>query len=393
MTSYDLNTPLDIDYYDVFGDIPEADRQWWDKARAVAAKILPETAEAWDKAEYRLEWAKALGDAGLLADGVVAAELPQLSPLAAGLVAMELHRCDGSLGTILGVQAGLAMRTIAMYGTEDQKQRYIGPMSRAEELGSFALTEPDHGSDSVGLETRMRFDGDEIVIDGEKKWIGNGASGGTTVVFARDEEGNVRGVLVPQDTPGYRAENIRGKVSLRAIHQAHITLTDVRVPKDNLLPGVKNFKDVSKVLLATRVGVAWAALGHATAVFEAALTYAKERIQFGKPLVKFQMVQERLTKMLSQVVTLQLHCRQLAELDAQGKLTDTQAALGKYTATRAAREVCAIGRDMLGGNGILLEHRVVRHFADIEALHTYEGTESIQALLVGRDITGTGAFV
>ncbi|MGO1958699.1 MAG: acyl-CoA dehydrogenase family protein [Canibacter sp.] len=393
MTSYNLDEPLDFDYFNVFQDVPEADRAWWQKARDVGQPLLTEAEQAWESAAYPMNWVTALGEAGLYADGIDSEYLPKLSPLAAGLVAMELHRVDGSLGTILGVQGGLAMRTIAMFGSDEQQARYIPAMATGEELGSFALTEPTHGSDSTSLETSMRIDGDEIVLNGEKKWIGNGASGGITVVFCRDEAGDVRGVLVPQDTPGYEATVITGKVALRAIHQAEITFTNVRVPKDNLLPRLKNFKDVSAVLFATRVGVAWAALGHATAVFEAALTYAQERIQFGKPLVKFQLVQERLTEMLSDLTGLQLYCKQLATLDAARELTQAQASLGKYTATRSARRIASTARDMLGGNGILLEHHVIRHAADLEALHTYEGTESVQALLVGRDITGTGAFV
>jgi glutaryl-CoA dehydrogenase len=393
MTAYDLNEPLDTDYFQVFEDIPDEDRRWWQKARSVGTSLAPEIADAWDRAEYPLHWAKVLGEAELYADGMDDARLQKMSPLAAGLVAMELHRIDGSLGTILGVQGSLAMRAIVMYGSEEQKQQLIPPMARGDLLGSFALTEPEHGSDSTSLETSMRIDGDEIVLSGAKKWIGNGASGGVTVVFCRDEAGDVRGVLVDQETPGYRASVITGKVALRAIHQAEIHLDDVRVPRENLLPHLRNFKDVSAVLFATRVGVAWAALGHATAAFEAALSYARQRIQFGRPIAKFQMVQERLTEMLSGVTSLQMYCRQLARLAERGELSDTQASLGKYTATRTAREICAVARDMLGGNGILLEYNVMRHFADVEALHTYEGTESVQALLVGRDITGVGAFV
>lgn len=392
MTDYSLEQPLDTDFYGVFADVPDADREHWMRARRYLDEILPEVNEAWDRADYPLHWATRMGEMDLFVDGIDAPGLTPMSPLAAGLVTMEMHRGDGSLGTILGVQGGLALRTVAMFGSAKQKDDLLLPLARAEVFGAFALTEPEHGSDSVGLETSVRTDGDELVLNGSKKWIGNGSVGGITIVFARDEEGNVRGVIVPQETPGYHAETITGKVSLRAIWQAEITLTDVRVSKENLLPEIKSFKDVSAVLFATRAGVAWAACGHATAVFEAALSYAKQREQFGQPIAARQMVQERLTEMLSELTSLQLHCRQLATLDAAGTLTPTQASLAKYTATRGARRLCAIARDMLGGNGILLENHVVRHFADIEALHTYEGTESIQALLVGREITGIGAF-
>ncbi|ACV76469.1 acyl-CoA dehydrogenase family protein [Nakamurella multipartita] len=385
-------TALDTDYYAVFADVPEADRLFWKRARTFAEDTLAEVNQAWDQGEYPLHLARRLGELDLLTDGVVGPGLTPMSPLAAGLVNMEISRGDGSMGTVIAVQGGLALRSIALFGSAEQQARWLVPLARGEKLGAFALTEPTHGSDSVALETTAVRDGDGWVINGCKRWIGNGSVGDVTVVWARDEQGHVRGFLVEQDTPGYRGETIRGKASLRAIHQAHITLTDVRVPLDAVLPGTHSFKDASRVLLATRLGVAWAALGHATAVFEAALTYSRTRIQFGKPLASFQLVQERLTRMLATLTTMQLTCRHLAALDQAGTLTPTQAALAKYTNTRGARELAAIARDMLGGNGILLENHVIRHMADVESLHTYEGTESIQALLIGRDLTGISAF-
>jgi glutaryl-CoA dehydrogenase len=387
-----VSTALDTDYYAVFTGIPEADRLFWKRARTFAEETLDEVNEAWDRAEYPIHLARRLGELDLLTDGVAGPGLSPMSPLAAGLVNMEISRGDGSMGTVIAVQGGLALRSIAYFGSDEQKATWLVPLARGEKLGAFALTEPAHGSDSVALETTAVRDGDSWVLNGEKKWIGNGSVGDVTVVWARDEAGHVRGFLVEQSTPGYDGRTIRGKASLRAIHQAHITLTDVRIPLDAVLPGTHSFRDASKVLLATRLGVAWAALGHATAVFEAALTYAKERVQFGKTLASFQMVQERLTRMLAQLTTMQLTCRHLAALDEAGTLTPTQAALAKYNNTRGAREMAATARDLLGGNGILLENHVIRHMADIESLHTYEGTESIQALLIGRDLTGIGAF-
>ncbi len=392
MPDYDISMPLDTDYYGVFADIPAADRAFWDRARGFAEETLDEVNEAWDKAEYPLHLARKLGELDLLTDGVVGPGLTPMSPLAAGLVNMEISRGDGSMGTVVAVQGGLALRSIALFGSAEQKERWLVPLARAEKLGAFALTEPDHGSDSVALETTARRDGDEWVITGEKKWIGNGSVGDVTVVWARDDDGNVRGFLVEQDNPGYHATTITGKGSLRAIHQARIVLEGARVPLDAVLPGTRTFKDASVVLFATRLGVAWSALGHATAVFEAALNYSTRRIQFGKPLAGFQLVQERLTMMLSQLTSMQLHCLRLAALDDAGTLRPIQASLAKYHNTRAAREIAAMARDMLGGNGILLENHVIRHLADIESLHTYEGTESVQSLLIGRDLTGISAF-
>jgi len=395
---YDVTSPLDTDYYAVFADVSGADRDAWERARTLVGEYSDRMAQAWDRAEYPVEVLPRMGELHLLGDGVEHPDLTPMSPLAAGLVNMELSRGDGSLGTILAVQGGLALRTLVFYGSDVQKDRWLRPLATGGVLGSFALTEPVHGSDSTSLETVARRDGGDWVISGAKKWIGNGASGGITFVWARiDDEtdtdhGQVGCFLVEQDAPGYTGTVIEGKVSLRAIHQAHIRLDGVRVPGDARLPGAHSFKDTSRVLFATRSGVAWSALGHATACFEAALAYSTQREQFGKPLARFQMVQERLTQMLAELTAMQLYCRRLADVEASGALRPTQASLAKYHNTRAARRIAQTARDVLGGNGILLENRVIQHMADIEAIHTYEGTESVQALLIGRDLTGMGAF-
>jgi len=395
---YDVLGRLDTDYYAVFSDIPDADRDVWQRTQGFVDEVGDRMREAWDAAEYPLDIARRFGELDLLNDGIDHPRLTRFSPLAAGLVNMEISRGDGSLGTVLAVQGGLALRTLALFGGDAQQERWLTPVARFEVPAAFALTEPDHGSDSVSLETVARRDGDEWVLRGAKKWIGNGASGGITFVWARvDDEGdehhgNVRCFLVEQDRPGYTGTVIGGKASLRGIHQAHIALDDVRVPTDAVLPGTRTFKDASTVLYATRSGVAWSALGHATACYEAALQYAQQRVQFGKPLARFQMVQERLAHMLEDLTAMQLYCRRLADLEASGGLRPTQASLAKFHNTRAARRVAATARDLLGGNGILLENGVMQHMADIEAIHTYEGTESVQALLLGRDITGVSAF-
>ena len=402
--AYDVTGRLGTDYYAVFADIPDADRAVWQRAQAFVDEVGDRMHAAWDAADYPLDLARRLGELDLLNDGVEHPDITRFSPLAAGLVNMEVSRGDGSLGTVVAVQGGLALRTLALHGSPEQQARWLKPVARAEIPAAFALTEPDHGSDSVSLATVARrapsasSGTDGWVLRGTKKWIGNGASGGITLVWARVEDesapdhGDVRCFLVEQSTPGYTGTVITGKGSLRGIHQAHIALDDVRVPLDAVLPGAKTFKDASTVLYATRSGVAWSALGHATACYEAALQYAQQRTQFGKPLAKFQMVQERLAQMLEELTGMQLYCRHLADLETSGGLRPTQASLAKYHNTRAARRIAATARDLLGGNGILLESGVMQHLADIEAIHTYEGTESIQALLIGRDITGLSAF-
>ncbi|MFG6446587.1 acyl-CoA dehydrogenase family protein [Microbacterium sp. P07] len=398
VSHYDVLGRRGTDYYAVFADVEGADLDAWKRAQTFIDEVGTRMQAAWDAADYPVDLVPRMGELELFADGIDDPELPVSSPLAAGLINMEVSRGDGSLGTIVAVQGGLALRTLALFGSAAQRDRWLQPLSRGAVLGAFALTEPDHGSDSVSLDTVARRDGDEWVLRGTKKWIGSGASGGITFVWARvddegaPEHGAVRCFLVEQSTPGYTGTVIPGKVSLRAIHQAHIALDDVRLPLDAVLPGSRSFKDASTVLYATRSGVAWSALGHATACYEAALSYATQRVQFGKPLAKFQLIQERLTQMLADLTAMQLYCRRLADLEASGGLRPTQASLAKYHNTRAARRVAATARDLLGGNGILLENGVMQHMADIEAIHTYEGTESVQALLLGRDITGMSAF-
>ena len=391
--------PAAADHFSLFQDVAGEDLKAWADARSLADEVLPRINDWWDRGEYPIELIARLGELDLLTDGLDVPGHRTLSPLGAGLVNMELSRIDGSVGTMVGVQGGLALRSIMLLGSAEQKQRWAEPLATGAEHAAFALTEPDHGSDSVSLETVARRDGDELVLTGEKRWIGNGAGCHLSVVWARIDDaadpalhGQVSGFLVDQSLPGYEAEVIRGKVALRAIHQAHITLDEVRVGLDQRLPGARSFKDTSRVLFATRAGVAWGALGHAIACYEAALEHAQNRIQFGRPLAKAQHVQVRLSDMLQTLTSMQLYCRRLADLEAAGTIRPEQASLAKVHNTRAAREIASNARDLLGGSGILLENRVIRHRSDIEALHTYEGTDTMQSLIVGRSITGTSAF-
>jgi glutaryl-CoA dehydrogenase len=390
----DIGRALGTDYFLLRDELTAQELDYLDRTRQfVDEEVLPVMPDYWERAELPLDLVRRLGELGLVGDGIDGYGCPPMSPVAAGLIQMELSRGDGSLGTLLGVQAGLAMRSIAMFGTEEQKRRWLPPMSQMEALGAFALTEPEHGSDSVALETTARRVGREYVIDGAKRWIGSGSLADVVVVWARDSmDGQVKGFLVEGGTPGYHARVIQGKASVRAVWQADIELHGVRVPVSARLPGAGTFKDVGRVLASTRVTCAFAALGHALGAYDAALTYCRERRQFGRPLVSFQIVQERLVKMLAEVTAMQLYCLRVGRLGGSDQLRDTIAGLAKMNNTTRARQVIAEARDLLGGNGILLENHVIRHMADIEAIHTFEGTETIQTLIVGRDITGVSAF-
>jgi glutaryl-CoA dehydrogenase len=389
-----LGEALATDYFLVREEF--SDEQWdlfIRTRRFVDQEVLPVINDYWERAQLPWPLITRLAELGLVGEDIEGYGCPGMTALASGLVNMELHRGDGSLGTFLGVQSGLAMKAIAMLGSEEQKERWLAPMARLERIGAFALTEPNHGSDSVALESTARRDGDGFVIDGVKRWIGNATIAAVVVVWARcEDDGQVKGFLVETPTPGYEATVIEGKGAARSIWQADIRLDGVRVGAENLLPGARSFKDAGRVLTSTRSTVAWAALGHAVAAYDAALTYTTQRTQFGRPLCSFQIVQDRLVKMLAEVTAMQLYCMQLARLASAGRLSDTMAGLAKMNNTRKARQVIAEARDLLGGNGILLDNHVIRHMSDIEVLHTYEGTETMQTLIVGRDITGVGAF-
>jgi glutaryl-CoA dehydrogenase len=390
----DIGRSLGTDYFHIGDQLTPLERDYWRRTRDfVDDEVLPVINRYWERAEFPWPLIEKLAKLEVVGDGIDGYGCPPMSPIAAGLVNMELNRGDGSLGTFLGVQAGLAMRSIALLGSDAQRARWLPAMANLSSIGAFALTEPLHGSDSVALETSTRRDGNTWVLNGHKKWIGNGTIADVTVLWARDAaDGKVKAFLVEKGTPGHEARRIDGKGSLRAVWQAEIRLDGVRVPEENRLPGAHSFKDAGRVLAGTRNTVAWAALGHAVAAYDAARSYCGQRIQFGKPLVSFQIVQERLVKMLAEICGMQLYCLRLGRLIEEGKLSDTIAALAKMHNTSKARQIILDARDLLGGNGILLDFHVMRHLADMEAIHTYEGTETIQALIVGRDITGVGAF-
>ena len=317
------------------------------------------------------------------------------STLLDGFVAMEMSRVDPSIATFFGVQSGLAMGSIYLCGSEEQKERWLPQMQRLEKIGAFGLTEPEVGSGvSGGLLTTARHEGDTWVLNGQKKWIGNATFADVTVIWARDEADNqVKGFLVEKDTPGFVAEKMEGKMALRVVQNALITLQDCRVPEANRLQKARTFRDTAAVLRLTRAGVAWQAVGCALGAYEHALAYARRRKQFGRPIGTFQLVQDMLVTMLGNVTASQCMVARLSQLQDGGVMADEHASLAKAFCTTKCRETVGLARELFGGNGILLENHVGRFVADAEAIYSYEGTREINTLIVGRALTGFGAFV
>ena len=391
----DVTRSLGTDYYLVEELLTDEEREVRDKVRAFADReVIPIINDYWDKAQFPFELVPKIAELNIAGTTIKGYGCPGISHVAAGLVAVEMARGDGSLNTFFGVHSGLAMSAIEMLGSEEQKEKWLPPMARMEKLGAFGLTEAAHGSDAVRLETTARREGDEYVLDGEKRWIGNASFADVTVIWARDEEDeSVKGFLVEKGAEGFSTEVITGKMGKRAVWQPDIRLEGVRVPAENKLGNADSFKDTAKVLTATRAMVAWEAIGHAVASYEAAVTYAKERVQFGKPIASFQIIQNKLANMLAEITSMQLLCLRLSQLQEAGKMTGGMASLAKMNNARKAKQVCSDARDIMGGNGVLLEYHVARHLSDMEIVYTYEGTDTIQSLIVGREITGIGAFV
>jgi glutaryl-CoA dehydrogenase len=311
------------------------------------------------------------------------------------MLAMELARTDPSLSTFMGVHSGLAMGSVYLCGSEEQKQRWLPAMARLEKIGAFGLTEPEVGSGVAGgLTTTARRDGDHWVLTGQKKWIGNATFADYIVIWARDPDDNqVKGFVVEKGTPGLTTTKMTDKIALRVVQNALIDLDGVRLPEANRLQLARSFRDTAKVLRITRAGVAWQAVGCARGAYEHALAYAGKRHQFGRPIAGFQLVQDLLVRMLGNVTSSACLCVRLAQLQAEGQAADEHSALAKAFCTVRMRETVGWARELLGGNGILLENQVGRFVADAEAIYSYEGTREINTLVVGRAITGQSAFV
>ncbi|MEU8818572.1 acyl-CoA dehydrogenase family protein [Actinoplanes sp. NPDC048796] len=351
------------------------------------AEVVPIANDHWARAEFPHHLIKRYADLDI-------ADRPG-SNLLSGWLALEMARADASMATFYGVHAGLAMGSIRTCGSPEQQERWLPSMASFDKIGAFALTEPTGGSDvAAGLRTTARRDGDSWILDGRKRWIGNATFADLIVVWARDPEDNqVKGFVVPRETPGLTATKIENKIALRTVQNADIVLEGVRVPSSSKLENANSFKDTAKVLRQTRSGVAWEAVGVMLAAYEIALSYSKDRSQFGKPIASFQLVQDLLVRMVGNLTGSLGMCVRLAQLQDAGQYRDEHSALAKAYCTTRMREVVGWARELLAGNGIVLDYDIGRFVADAEALYSYEGTREINTLIVGRAITGESAFV
>ncbi len=396
-TSHSPLPPADSDFYQVREVLSDDDRALLDKVRAfMETTVAPVINHYWAADAFPFDLIPSIRDLGIVGVGFEGYGCPGGSTLLDGFIAMEIARVDASIATFYGVHSGLAMGSIYLGGSEEQKQRWLPPLARMEKIGCFGLTEPLVGSGTGGgLLTTAKREGNTWILNGQKRWIGNAPWCDLSIIWARDVDDNqVKGFIVEnKSTPGFSVEKIQNKIALRVVQNGVITLEDCRVPEENRLQADSSFRDTARVLKLTRQYVAWEAVGCSMGAYEHALKYAQTREQFGRPIASFQMIQDLLAKMLGNITASQCMVARLAMLQDQGKLLDQHASLAKAFCTVRMRETVAWARELLGGNGIVLDYQVARFFADSEALYSYEGTREMNSLIVGKTITGFSAFV
>jgi glutaryl-CoA dehydrogenase len=383
-----------VDFVNVNSLLSDEEKEIRDRVREhVDREIVPVMADYWDKAEFPFDLIPGLGELGIMG-GSFEKEYgcAGWTNVAYGLAVAELARGAGSLATFLDVQSGLAMAAIHQLGSEEQKQEWLPKMAKCEKIGCFGLTEPEHGSDPGSMETTAAEKDGGYVLQGEKRWIGNGSFADVAVIWARTEDDAINCFLVEGDNPGYNAEVTPRKGSQRAVWQTHIKLEDCHIPEEARLPEAKGLGSTLSVLTHSRYGVAWNGLGQAMDCYEIALAYAKEREQFGQPLASFQLVQQKLVHMVNEISLAQLLSIHVARMKDAGNLDPATVSMFKMNNVAKARQIAALARDVLGGNGILLDYRVMEHMADLEGVYSYEGTHDINTLIVGQAITGMRAF-
>ncbi|MCU0625322.1 MAG: acyl-CoA dehydrogenase family protein [Gemmatimonadaceae bacterium] len=389
---------IDGDFLQLFRDLtPELEATRLRVREFMGREVEPIANDYWERAEFPYHLIPQFGELGLIDQ--IYPEQPDGSvrhdSVAEGILTMELARVDCSFATFLGVHAGLAYGSILLCGSPEQQAEWLPKMRRWESLGAFGLTEPDVGSGVAGgIATTCRRDGDAWILSGEKRWIGNSTFGDLVVIWARDvADQQVKGFIVPTTSPGYSVRKMEGKIAQRTLQNGHLVLDKVRVPETQRLQRANGFKDVARVLGMTRVGVAWIAVGCAYGAYERALAYAQKRTQFGRTLGSFQLIQAMLATMVGKLSAMQALALQVSRLQNAGKAQEHHSALAKQYCAKHCREVVALARESMGGNGILLDHSVARFFADAEAIYSYEGSNEINTLIVGRALTGVGAFV
>jgi glutaryl-CoA dehydrogenase len=384
------------DFYAISSTVSEEDQALLQRVRAfMDSEVTPIINDYWFRDEFPYQLIPEIAKLGIMGTSYHGYGCPGKSTVLDGMLMMELARGDSSIATFRGVHSGLAMGSIYLCGSEEQKQRWLPPMARLEKIGAFGLTEPLVGSGtSGGLTTTAKRDGDTWILNGQKKWIGNATFSDVTVIWARDLVDNqVKGFLVEKGTPGFKPEKIKHKMALRVVQNALITLEDCRVPESSRLQNANSFKDTGAVLRMTRAGVAWEAVGCGLGAYTHALKYAQEREQFGRPIGRFQLVQDLLVRMLANVTASQCMVLRLSQMQDAGIMKDEHASLAKAFCTVRMRETVGYARELLGGNGILLDYHIGRFVADAEAIYSYEGTREMNTLIVGKAITGFSAFV
>lgn len=386
---------IDADLFDYRSLLDEHERALLDRLRDwLRSELAPIADDQWSRSEFPFALLPGFADLNVIGLPYELPGTPTEGRLLAGFVSLEISRIDSSFASFYGVHSGLAMGSIYYCGSEEQKQRWLPDMRALTKIGAFGLTEPHGGSDVAGgLETTARRDGDSWILDGAKRWIGNGTFADLVIIWARDvEDDTVKGFVVEKDTPGFAATKMERKLALRTVQNAELTLDNVRVPDGNRLQNANSFKDTNTVLRHTRGGVAWSSVGAMIAVYEVAVQYARDREQFGRPIGAFQLIQDLLARMLGNITASLGMAVRVAQLQDDGIFRDEQGALAKSYCTSRLRETVAMGRELLGGNGILLDYGIARYFNDAEALYSFEGTREINTLIVGRSITGLGAF-
>ena len=364
--------------------------------KLVDDEFMPVVQQHFRAGTFPTDLAPKLGELGLLGMNLHGYGCPGTDNVTYGLAMQELERGDSGLRSFCSVQGALAMYPIWAFGSEEQKERFLPEMAAGRKIGCFGLTEPDHGSDPGGMKTRARKDGDHWILNGTKLWITNGTTADVAVVWAKTDDGgaeSIRGYLVEKGMPGFEAREIHGKVSLRASLTAELSFHDVRIPAANVLPKVEGLRGPLMCLNQARYGIAWGATGAHIAVFEAARDYALSRVQFGKPIAAFQITQEKLATIYSELVKAQLVNLRLGQLKDLEQHTFMQISFAKRNNVRVALEAARLAREILGANGITDDYPVIRHMVNLESVYTYEGTHDIHTLILGKELTGISAFV